>query len=378
MAERIYTRVENGGLEELVEEPFATEDELQSLIAKHPELLDGEQMRPGDPRRWILITREKGIAETSDAGARWAVDHLIVDQDAVPTLIEVKRGSNPEIRRKIVGQMLEYAAHAADTWTSDEIRRTFERSVEAQNRGPDEVLGRLLGADGEPDSNGFWENVATNLAAKRLRLLFIADSIPDPLERVVEFLNEQMPRIEVLAVEIKQFRGKSAQTLVPRVLGRVAGPSIHRGSARRQRLTRESFLSKFESRVARNAAARILDVAQESGAILAWGPQGLSIRMRCSVWQHPVSVAWLFPPGVSGWMGLRNISFGSGIDEEDLPQELRTLLEQWVGHFSADDFARNSSPKGMTTWSVDYEAAARRIETLERRLAKVLSELKSL
>ena len=92
-------------------------------------MLDGEQIRPGDPRRWILISREKGIAETSDAAARWAIDHLIVDQDAVPTLAEVKRGSNPEIRRTIVGQMLEYAAHAAQTWTADELRRTFEKST---------------------------------------------------------------------------------------------------------------------------------------------------------------------------------------------------------------------------------------------------------
>ena len=112
MAERIYTRAERGRLEPLEEKPFSTEDELQALIAEHPELLDGEQIRPGDPRRWILISREKGIAETSDAAARWAIDHLIIDQDAVPTLAEVKRGSNPEIRRTIVGQMLEYAAHA--------------------------------------------------------------------------------------------------------------------------------------------------------------------------------------------------------------------------------------------------------------------------
>ena len=41
------------------EEPFSTEDELQGLIAKHPELLDGEQIQPDEPRRWILVTREK-------------------------------------------------------------------------------------------------------------------------------------------------------------------------------------------------------------------------------------------------------------------------------------------------------------------------------
>ena len=180
MTERIYTRGRYGGLEPLEEEPFSSEDELQSLIAEHPELLDGEQIRPGDPRRWLLITREKGISETANSGARWAVDHLIVDQDAIPTLAEVKRGSNPEIRRTIVGQLLEYAAHAARTWTAEELRRTFEDSAKAKGHDPSQILGRLLRTDVEPDANDFWENVATNLTARRMRLLFIADEIPDP------------------------------------------------------------------------------------------------------------------------------------------------------------------------------------------------------
>ena len=74
-----------------------------------------------------------------------------------------------------------------------------------------EALQRLLQTDAEPDADAFWENVATNLSAKRMRLLFVADEIPDPLERVVEFLNAQMPNVEVLAVEIKQFRGAQTQ-----------------------------------------------------------------------------------------------------------------------------------------------------------------------
>ena len=39
MAERIYIRGKGGGLEPLEEELFSTEDELQALIAEHPELL---------------------------------------------------------------------------------------------------------------------------------------------------------------------------------------------------------------------------------------------------------------------------------------------------------------------------------------------------
>ena len=111
MAERIYVMKDAGNLEPLTEEPFDTEDILQKLIADHPELLDGEQIRPADPRRWLLVTREKGIADGPDAGNRWSVDHLMIDQDAVPTFVEVKRSSNSEIRRSVVGQMLDYAAH---------------------------------------------------------------------------------------------------------------------------------------------------------------------------------------------------------------------------------------------------------------------------
>ena len=152
-------------------------------------MLDVEQIRPGDPRRWILITREKEIAETSDMAARWAIDHLIIDQDAIPTLVEVKRGSNPEIRRAIVGQMLEYAAHAAQTWTAVDLRRTFEELTIAKSLDPGDELATLLQVDGKVDADDFWRDVSTNLDARRLRLLFVADDIPDPLKVVVEFLN---------------------------------------------------------------------------------------------------------------------------------------------------------------------------------------------
>lgn len=260
MSERIYAKSEDGGLEPLEEEPFSTEDELQSLIAEHPELLDGEQMRPGDPRRWILISREKGIAETSDEGARWYLDHLLVDQDAIPTLAELKRGSNSQIRRTIVGQMLEYAAHATATWTATDLRRTFEDSAASRGLDPDEVLGQLLQGDGLADADDFWGAVATNLTARRLRLLFVADHIPDSLRRVVEFLNSQMPNLEVLAVEVKQFRGKSSQTLVPRVIGRTAAES-----SQRTKLTREAFLKKFPSEAARSVADQLIGVAVNLG-----------------------------------------------------------------------------------------------------------------
>ena len=381
MAERIYIRDE-AGLSPLEEEPFSTEDELQALIAEYPELLDGEQIRPGDPRRWILIAREKGIAETSDSGARWAIDHLIIDQDAVPTLAEVKRGSNPEIRRAIVGQLLEYAAHASRTWNADDLRRTFEETVNAKGHDPAEVLGRLLRTDGEPDADGFWENVATNLSARRIRLLFVADEIPDPLERVVEFLNEQMPNIEVLAVEIKQFRGGQTQTLVPRVLGRTAKASTQGSFRRGPSLNRETFLGEFADDEVRNATARLIDTAQQSGAVFEWFPRSVSVRGLSSRWQQPITIAWLYIPSTAGkgWMRTKIFTFGVAIlDNDPAPaEELRVMLQRWADSFCDYDFTQDASSKGISAWSVDYDSAAQNIDLLTGRISAILEELKEL
>ena len=379
MPERIYTRNDNKGLEPLEEEPFSSEDQLQALIANYPELLDGKQVRPDDPRRWLLITREKGIADQPDASDRWAVDHLIVDQDAVPTLVEVKRSANPQLRRNVVGQMLEYAAHAATTWTVHELRQTFESAGEALGFDPNAQISKLLQTDSEPDVDAFWDAVATNLAARRLRLLFVADEIPDPLERVVEFLNAQMPHIEVLAVEIKQFRGKSFQTLVPRVIGRSAAASSPGSSSttRRHKLTRSSFLEELPNDEARRVTENLLAVAEAAGATLYWGSTGFSIRMRSRAFRYPISVAWLYPPGVTGWNGLTDISFGTALFGYDPPPEenLRTFLEAWVDEFRGHDFA---NPTPIDAWTVSYDAAAKHIDLLTDRLQKVLCDLKKM
>ena len=376
MSERIYIPADDGALEALEETPFSDEDEFQALIAEHPELLDGEQVRPGNARRWILVTREKGIAPSSGAANRWFLDHLIIDQDAVPTLAELKRGSNPELRRTIVGQLLEYAAHASQTWTAEELRGAFERQAEAQGRDPRDEIAGLLQTDGEPDVDGFWDDVSTNLAARRLRLLFVADHIPDPLAQVVAFLNEQMPDIEVLAVEVKRFQGKSVQTLVPRVIGRTPAASARGRTG--QRLTRGSFLEGFEDEEVRQVAVRLLDAASRAGAEIVYGDSfGLSIRAKSPVWSKPISVAWLYSLPGKGWMRTRDFSFGTGLHGHELPEELATKLELWAGQFSTDDFAEDASSKGVVAWAVRHDLAVQHQDLLVSRLHTIISEMAS-
>lgn len=376
MTEHIYHLDQQGQLEPMVEEPFAEEDLLQALVADHPELLSGEQINPAEPRRWILIRREQGIAKTPGGADHWAVDHLLIDQDAMPTLVEAKRSANSDIRRKIVGQMLDYAAHATRTWDVGDIRRSFEESSE----DPEDVLTRLLQVDGEIDADEFWQRVETNLRAARLRLLFVADGIPDELTRVVEFLNEQMPGIEVLAVEIKQFRGVMGQTLVPRVIGRTTTPGPSRSSSSRFRINLEEFFAQMPSPQIRDAAERLMQVAKENRAGTSPGSTGISIRSNSPAWNQPITVAWLYPiPEKKGWMNTKNFSFGEGSGRLDsMPDNLRQILQAWVDGFQGLPYTTDVSSVGVQAYAITHQDAAANIDVLAERLGNVLRSLQQL
>jgi hypothetical protein len=198
------------------EAPYETEKLLQELLAEHSDLLSGEQINSDEPRRWVLVTREMSVPSDQDGSGQWSLDHLFLDQDAIPTLVEVKKSSNADVRRKVIGQMLDYAANAVVYWPVEQIKTTFENRCNSEAIDPDDELTKLLEVE---DISDYWQQVKANLQAGRIRMIFIADEIPSELRRIVEFLNRQMDPAEVLAIEIKQFVGEGVKTLVPRVIG---------------------------------------------------------------------------------------------------------------------------------------------------------------
>lgn len=229
MAGGIYLLREDDDLVEMLERPYDSEAVLQQLLAKHPSLLAGDQLETDTPRRWLLVAREASLPSEADGGGRWSVDHLFLDQDAVPTLVEVKRSSDTRIRREVVGQMLDYAANAVVYWPVERLRATFEASCETAGREPEDVVLELV-EDGET-VDGFWDRVSTNLRAGKVRLVFVADELPAELQRVIEFLNVQMSSAEVIGIEVRQYVGQGLKTLVPRVLGQTAEAQQRKGRA---------------------------------------------------------------------------------------------------------------------------------------------------
>ena len=202
--------VDGNGLTRMRPSAPSSEDKMQELVARYPELIndaDGEL---------LLIRREQPVNDGIDSTGRWSLDHLFVTRDAVPVLVELKRASDTRIRREMVGQLLDYAANGVAYWQAGSIAETFRVTCASREANSEEVLSSFLG---DADISSFWEQVDANLKAGRVKLVFVADVIPPELARVVEFLNEQM-RADVRAVELRWFDGENGvTTLVPRIIG---------------------------------------------------------------------------------------------------------------------------------------------------------------
>lgn len=251
MSDGVYMIRDDDTLVEMRSGPFESEDLLQRLLATHPSLIAGDAVDPTDPRRWLLIAREQGVPGEEGGSGRWSLDHLFVDQDGVPTLVEVKRASDTRGRREVVAQMLDYAANGVVYWPIEAIRQQFERTCASGERDADEALREHLGRP-DADLEEFWRVVDVNLRAGRIRMVFVADIIYPELKRIVEFLNAQMSPAEVIALEIKHYTGQGFRTLVPRLFGRTAEAERRKGirspsstNSPRPKLTHEEWFAQF-------------------------------------------------------------------------------------------------------------------------------------
>lgn len=288
MGGSIYLARRGEDLRELQERPYDSEDLLQELLSKYPRLLAGEQIDPEAPRRWLLMKREKSVPAGDVGGGAWYVDHLFLDQDGIPTLVEVKRGMSTDLRRRVVGQLIDYAANAIVHWPVEEIRARFRQSCDEQAVDPGDVLQDFLGSDSSPDD--FWQAVKTNLQAGRVRLLFVADAIPTRLRRVVEFLNEQMDPAEVLAVEVPQFENGEFTAMVPRVVGQTmeARDRKSAGGDDRVQWDEASFVAEFRERHGTEATQRLqrlIEWVEREASRIEWG-QGGTYGGLTALYQH--------------------------------------------------------------------------------------------
>ncbi len=192
--------------------------ELQSVLEGNPDLLPGDQINPDEPRRWLRIEREMPVPDPRTGSDRWSIDLLFSDQSAIPTFIECKRFEDTRSRREVIGQMMDYAANGQYYWSSDDLKRRAEAIAVRRGMSLEQEFESLR-PDDELDIDSYFRRLEDNLREGQVRLVFYLEEAPTELKVVVDFLNKQMERSEVLIVEAKQYRDGETNIIVPSLFG---------------------------------------------------------------------------------------------------------------------------------------------------------------
>lgn len=275
----VYAVNNDGSSSEMARIHIQNEDaDLQRLLEKNYDLLPGDQIDPESPRRWLLIKREMPVPDPGTGQPRWSVDFLFVDQDAVPTFVECKRFSDTRARREVIGQMIEYAANGHRYWDKKALRNVADQTAKSNGFELVDALSKLGGPDCDsPDE--FFNHIEQNLREGQLRIVFFLEDSPIELRSLVEFLNKQMERSEVLLVEARQFRLEGKHIVVPTLFGyteearQIKRPSVAVAAAARHRWDENSFFADAQARINGKVAQLrdLYDQLKAEGFGLDWG-----------------------------------------------------------------------------------------------------------
>lgn len=257
-------------LSEIEPSPAKNEDlDLQSLLEKNWDLLPGDQIAgdKNEPLRWLLIHREMPVECPVTASDRWSLDFLFSDDQSVPTFVECKLFKNPEARRQVVGQMLEYVSNAQHYWTLDKLRPLVELNrYERFSRGNKSV-------------DEFLENMLVNLKSGKVRMILFMDAAPTELKSIVMFLNEQLAQAEILIVEARQFIDDDRRYIVPTLFGyteqaRASKDQVAQQISGNTKWSRERFmaeLSQSMSQSQRDAVINLIEYGHSEKFQVKWG-----------------------------------------------------------------------------------------------------------
>ncbi|WPL18900.1 hypothetical protein Thiowin_03991 [Thiorhodovibrio winogradskyi] len=174
--------------------------------------------------------------------------------------------------------MLEYAANGHYYWSKEEIRGYAGQSAKTNGLSLDEELKRLQPEKTETVDD-FFQHVQENLREGQVRLIFFMEESPPELKSLVDFLNKQMERAEVLLVEARQHEYDGNKIVAPTLFGYTEEArqvkrviSVQKGQNRQW--DKESFFVDASNRLNKvqyGAVKKVFDKSQELDCEFNWG-----------------------------------------------------------------------------------------------------------
>lgn len=154
-----------------------SESWLRDTLLVHPEVLPVAEIDPGYGPL-IPLCREL----RTDAGP---LDLAFISPHGRLTLVECKLWKNPEARRTVVAQTLDYAS-AISKWSYSDLQRQVSQATKRQGNVPfEQVRSKHPGVD----EARFVDATARSLGAGRFLLLIVGDGIREDVESLAEYIN---------------------------------------------------------------------------------------------------------------------------------------------------------------------------------------------
>ena len=189
---------------------------LRDLIHDHPAILPVHELDPSFGRLFT-VARELNVPGVG------FIDVLLADERGRLVVVECKLWRNPQARREVIGQILDYARKLARYGYED-----LQRQISIATRRQGNVLFALAQAAGSDlDEAQFVDRVARDLAAGRFLLLVVGDGITEGTRRIGEYLRDQPGLAFGFGlIELAEYRhgapGAEQVIMQPRVLAQTA------------------------------------------------------------------------------------------------------------------------------------------------------------
>jgi len=322
---------------------FPDETHLQRLLHDSPELIP-----------LANVDSAVFIREANLPGSGYT-DLLGVDADGNILVIETKLARNQEIRRKVLGQILEYGAFlwsmSYEVFDGLFLAKTGKHLMELVVAKNPSVVPEL-----------FRSTISENLSAGNFHLLIAVDEINDELERVIAYMSH-MGGVRLEAIELHYYKTDGADIVVPHRHGQPVLASASAGSSAKK-LTFDQIVSSFADDKARAMFLYISDGWREAGHEIAPGTKGASFKAR--VGDDPQSIFWAFP---NQW-GLEPL-FGQ-ITKQGAPIDVVSAYRNAVAALPAFDSTKALAQKFT---SAKFENLS--LDQVERFLAASLEVVKA-
>ncbi|MFW7382173.1 MAG: DUF4268 domain-containing protein [Oligoflexus sp.] len=179
---------------------------LQDFLFKHPETIPIEEIDPG-LAELVPIAREF----YTPAGP---IDILFVTPRGQIVLVETKLWKNPEARRKVIAQILDYAKEFSQ-WSYADLQREVSRH---HKKSGNHLFELIYSANSTIDEAEFIDHVSHNLQAGRLHLIIAGDGIRSQTAAISSYLRNHINlHFNLSLITIDVYADNEQKIIIPRL-----------------------------------------------------------------------------------------------------------------------------------------------------------------